>query len=475
MNKSGKYRLLTVVVVAILDLLFLNLLFIALRHSMGLMYSSQVSTEWAQLGDANPMYIVLQVWINLGYLLAYAMVRVNADMARVPLRMIISNALYRCLIMSAIVLLCLFSIKMTSGVSRLFLTVYFTSAFFMLVLLHALLKRLMRVFVKRGWYASATAIILGAGDMGYRVFRELRNNTSLGIKVLGLFDDDPDKSGPLMLGTMDDVVNYVEANKVDHIYCTLPLSAKDKIVYLMNYAENHIVQFHIIPAVRYYSEAPLVMNSLVNLPVLSVREIPLGYVHNALLKRVFDVAISSIFLFTVFPFVYLILGAIIKLSSPGPVFFVQTRTGRNGSDFKCYKFRSMRQSNDANTKQATSDDPRKTKIGDFMRRTNLDELPQFINVLKGDMSIVGPRPHMVKHTSEYSPIVDKYMVRHFIKPGITGWAQVTGSRGETKEVEQMEERIKKDIWYIENWSIYLDFEIVIRTVTTTLKGDKQAY
>ena len=163
------------------------------------------------------------------------------------------------------------------------------------------------------------------------------------------------------------------------------------------------------------------------------------------------------------------------MQSPGPIFFVQKRTGLNGEDFNCYKFRSMHVNKDADMQQATLDDPRKFPFGNFMRKTNLDEFPQFFNVLKGDMSIVGPRPHMLKHTEIYSGMIDKYMVRHFSKPGITGWAQVTGFRGETKELWQMEERIKRDIWYIENWTFWLDMRIIAKTFVSIIKPDKNAY
>jgi putative colanic acid biosynthesis UDP-glucose lipid carrier transferase len=166
---------------------------------------------------------------------------------------------------------------------------------------------------------------------------------------------------------------------------------------------------------------------------------------------------------------------LIKLSSPGPVFFIQERTGLKGKKFKCYKFRSMKCNDEANTKQATKDDPRTTRIGRFIRRTSIDELPQFINVLKGDMSIVGPRPHPIPLHEKYYKNIKKYMVRHFVKPGITGLAQITGSRGETKEAGEMESRIKKDIWYIENWSVMLDMEIIIKTALVTIIGDKKAY
>lgn len=176
-----------------------------------------------------------------------------------------------------------------------------------------------------------------------------------------------------------------------------------------------------------------------------------------------------------FPFVYLIVGSIIKLTSPGPVFFKQMRTGLNGVDFVCYKFRSMKVNDEADSKQATADDPRKTRFGNFLRRSNIDELPQFINVFRGDMSIVGPRPHMLAHTETYARLIDKYMVRHFIKPGVTGWAQTHGFRGETRELSQMEERVKADIWYMEHWTMLLDIYIIYKTIANVVVGEKNAY
>jgi len=165
----------------------------------------------------------------------------------------------------------------------------------------------------------------------------------------------------------------------------------------------------------------------------------------------------------------------IKLTSKGPVFFIQERSGENGRTFGCIKFRSMRVNDEADRVQATKNDPRKTRFGSFLRKSSIDELPQFINVLKGDMSIVGPRPHMLQHTELYSKLVNKYMVRHLIKPGITGWAQVTGYRGETHELSQMEGRVRRDIWYLENWSLLLDIRIMLLTVWNALKRDENAY
>lgn len=217
------------------------------------------------------------------------------------------------------------------------------------------------------------------------------------------------------------------------------------------------------------------MKLLGNVPVLSIRREPLELRENRILKRIFDIVFSLLFLTTLFPFIYLIVGLAIKISSPGPIFFKQKRSGEDGREFWCYKFRSMRVNSECDTLQATECDPRKTCIGEIIRKTSIDELPQFINVLKGDMSVVGPRPHMLKHTKEYSQLINKFMVRHFVKPGITGWAQVTGYRGETKELWQMEGRVSRDIWYIEHWTFILDLYIIYKTVYNAICGEKEAY
>ena len=194
-----------------------------------------------------------------------------------------------------------------------------------------------------------------------------------------------------------------------------------------------------------------------------------------LFKRSFDILFSLFIILFVFSWLYPILALLIKLESRGPVFFIQLRTGRNNTHFKCYKFRSMRVNNEADKKQATLNDHRITRIGAFMRKTSLDELPQFFNVLLGNMSIVGPRPHMISHTEEYSQLTEKYTSRHLLRPGITGWAQVLGLRGEVKNAEAILKRVEADVWYLKNWSFQLDLKIIFLTFLITLKGDKNAY
>ena len=196
---------------------------------------------------------------------------------------------------------------------------------------------------------------------------------------------------------------------------------------------------------------------------------------NRFKKRVFDLIFSSLVIIFVLSWLYPILAVLIKIQSKGPVLFKQQRSGINDQPFWCYKFRSMRMNDDSHKKQATKGDPRITSIGNFLRKTSLDEMPQFFNVFLGSMSVVGPRPHMLRHTEEYSAVISQYMVRQFVKPGITGWAQVNGYRGETKDDSAMESRVEHDIWYLEHWSSLLDIQIIFMTVINVFHGEENAY
>jgi putative colanic acid biosynthesis UDP-glucose lipid carrier transferase len=305
----------------------------------------------------------------------------------------------------------------------------------------------------------------------------MKKDLAYGFHIYGFFDDNIvlKNTLPHYLGMTHEVEKYCLENNIDEIYCTLPNSQDEKIVRLLNFAEKNMIRFYIVPEFSRYVKRKLTLESIQSLPVMAVRSEPLQHVHNQVVKRAFDIVFSALFLCTIYPVIYLIVAISIKLSSPGPVLFKQKRTGIYGEEFDCYKFRSMRMNEDADKKQAAKNDPRITRIGHFLRRSNLDEIPQFFNVLKGEMSVVGPRPHMLKHTELYSAIIDKYMVRHLVKPGITGWAQVNGYRGETRTMEQMEARIRYDVWYLENWNFLLDLKIVFVTIINMFTGEKNAY
>lgn len=366
---------------------------------------------------------------------------------------------------------------MRTGIHNSFLFTYY------IVILFGIIswRIAMRFFVKRvrrRGQNSNSAIMIGSKNNVVELYHKISDDASYGYRVNGVFDDEPIKNFPQnvqYLGLVSEVVPYLEKNHVKEVFCCLPSNRENEILPIINFCENHMIHFYSVPNVRNYLRRKMKLELFDDIPVLYIRDEPLQRPENKLLKRAFDVSVSTLFLCTFYPIIYAIVGSIIKMTSPGPIYFKQERSGQEGRIFKCIKFRSMRVNDECDTLQATEHDPRKTKFGDFIRRTNIDELPQFINVWKGEMSIVGPRPHMLKHTEEYSRLINKYMVRHLVKPGITGWAQVTGFRGETKELYQMEGRVKKDIWYIENWSFLLDLRILYKTVMNVMHGDKHAY
>lgn len=320
-------------------------------------------------------------------------------------------------------------------------------------------------------------VIFGGTSAGKIVYDQLMGS-EYGYKVLGYFDDDEESQNAFpakYLGKTSDFEQYLDTHAVDEIYCCLIGDREIQVNSIITYAEKHMIRFYLVPEYFKYIRRRMTMRFLDFIPLMTLRNEPLQYSSNRFVKRTFDIVFSLLVLLTVFPFIFLICGLLIKLSSKGPVFFKQKRTGIQGHEFYCYKFRSMRLNEDANLKSATKGDPRVTGIGKFMRATSLDEFPQFINVLKGEMSVVGPRPHMLKHTEQYSNLIGKFMVRHLVKPGITGWAQVTGNRGETRNVDEMEARVQKDVWYIENWSPFLDIKIIFLTIINVFRGEENAY
>ena len=332
--------------------------------------------------------------------------------------------------------------------------------------------------VRRGGRNNERIVFVGAGHNLAYLYQCLMSDLANGYRVLGYFEDVDSKHLPkevVRIGQINEVIDWLENNQVDKLFCNLPDSRSVEIIAIINYCESHLIHFYSVPNVRNYVHRAMEVEMMDNMPVLKLRREPLNSPYNQIVKRFLDILISSVFIITCFWWIYIIVAIITKITMPGPVLFKQKRNGLLGEEFTCLKFRSMKVNRDADRLQATKDDPRKTKWGNIMRSTSIDELPQFLNVLMGDMSVVGPRPHMVKHTEEYSELIEKYMVRHWVKPGITGWAQVNGARGETQELWQMEDRIKKDIWYVENWSIWLDIRIMIKTLKNAICGDKQAY
>lgn len=324
---------------------------------------------------------------------------------------------------------------------------------------------------------SKTAIIVGGGKAGLELYNCYKNNLFKGYTFLGLFDDEPSRvpDAGLYLGDTSLCIEYAMENKVDEIICALPFSEHKTIERLIKDSDKNLIRFKLVPEHYGYFQGSLFAQSINNIHALAIRVEPLENIMSRVIKRFFDILFSSFVIVFILSWLYPIIYFLIKLESPGPVFFVQERSGRDNNPFKCYKFRSMRVNDEGNTKQATKGDARITKVGAFLRRTSLDEFPQFFNVLLGHMSVVGPRPHMLSHTLQYSQLIDQFMVRHFIKPGITGWAQINGLRGETKTVNDMLARVEADVWYMENWSFLLDLRIIVMTFFKSIYGDKNAF
>ena len=275
--------------------------------------------------------------------------------------------------------------------------------------------------------------------------------------------------------TIENCFDYIIENDIDEIYFSVAELSNKQINKLKDFADNNLRELKFIPDNKEIYSKKLQYEYYNYIPVLSLRVIPLQEPVSQFVKRFFDILFSLFVIVFVLSWLTPILALCIKLESKGPVFFKQSRNGFNYQEFDCYKFRSMTPNKDAHLHQATKGDERITKVGVFIRKTSMDELPQFFNVLFGDMSVVGPRPHMVSHTNMYAQRIDKFMVRHFVKPGITGLAQVSGFRGEVEKDDDIVSRVKYDIFYIENWSLLLDVKIILQTVTNAIKGEEKAY
>ena len=335
-------------------------------------------------------------------------------------------------------------------------------------------REIMKYFRRRG-YNYLKVVIIGTGSTAAKLVANLEENTSYGYRITGFFSPykPADFKGEYK-GTVDDLEEFVQRYGVDEIYYTLTGEDRQSLAKVLKVSEDNMVKFYYVPQINRYFDRVFNLTSIGTTPVLATHPTAVSIWYNRLLKRSFDITFSTVALLCS-PIIFIPVAIAIKLSSPGPVFFRQKRTGYHGREFTCYKFRTMKVNNDADRLQATKDDPRKTRIGEFLRKTSIDELPQFFNVLRGDMSVVGPRPHMLKHTVQYTELIDQYMVRHIVPPGITGWAQVTGFRGETKELWQMQGRVERDVWYIEHWTFLLDLKIIVKTVLNAVQGEKNAF
>ena len=341
-------------------------------------------------------------------------------------------------------------------------------------------------FVKLSWlfllkkYRSfgnnfRTTIVIGFDDSSKNIIKLFKSKSNLGYKYLGFFSDKIYKNKEY-LGNLDAIFEYAKKHVVDEIYCSLSTLNQKQIKNINKFALDKDIILKLIPdgnelysknqSIEYYDDSLMVLN---------VNKLPFDFTENFYLKRFFDIFFSIFVCLFILSWLIPILWIIVKLESEGPLVFKQGREGLNGKEFTCYKFRSMRMNKQSNKIHAIKNDARVTKVGAFLRKTSMDELPQFLNVLLGDMSVVGPRPHLETLSLEYQKDVDNYLKRHIVKPGVTGLAQVGGYRGEIKKRSDIKNRVRLDIFYIENWSFFLDIKIIMQTVLNVFKGEEKAY
>jgi putative colanic acid biosynthesis UDP-glucose lipid carrier transferase len=391
-----------------------------------------------------------------------------------------NQKIFKCWALTMFIILSIaFLQKMTGEHIRKVIILWFVNVQVGLVIWRVIVRTILRYARKKG-RNTKTYAIGGAGDLGVKLYRIISRNIWMGLLFDGFYDDFKPKceamfndDGMKIKGTLDDMVGKAKMGMIDTIYIVLPMRAEARIKDITTKLADTTASLHIVPDLFAFTLLTARVIFMEGLPVFSIHETPFRG-PNDWLKRAEDIILGLLISILIMP-LFLIIGFAVKLSSPGPIIFRQRRYGMNGEEIWVWKFRSMTVCEDGpNIPQAQKNDVRVTRFGAFLRKSSLDELPQFINVLKGDMSIVGPRPHAVAHNEYYRQLVSGYMLRHKVKPGITGWAQVNGWRGETDTLDKMKNRVEYDLAYIRNWSLWLDLKIIFMTVVGSFCG-KNAY
>ncbi|MHA6483042.1 undecaprenyl-phosphate glucose phosphotransferase [Paenibacillus sp. strain BS8-2] len=373
-------------------------------------------------------------------------------------------------------LLGLFYFSNETNISRQFLILFFAMNMLAIAGYRYGVKSVLSNLRRRG-YNKRFVLILGAGSVGRNFYENLNHHPELGYEVIGFLDDyltnhpTSDRRVKPIIGRLDDLERLLAKHPIDEVIMALPLEAHTKYASIIQICEQAGVKTLIIPDFFDLLPARPILDNFAGIPLINVRDVPLDVLSNRILKRWFDIAFAFVAIILTSPLL-LIVALGIKLTSPGPILFKQERIGLDRKTFNMLKFRSMRLSSDrvADTQWTVENDPRRTKFGSFLRRTSLDELPQFFNVLIGDMSVVGPRPERPFFVNQFKDEIPKYMIKHQIKPGITGWAQANGLRGDTS----IQERIRHDLFYIENWTFIFDIKIIIKTIVKGLMN-RNAY
>ncbi len=410
------------------------------------------------------------IWIIAGFF--YKIYRIEA----LPLIKNISINLFNAFLTHVLMIVTILTTFHVFTISTTFLVAAYVIAATFIVGMR-LFYKLMLKYIEFSGFDQRKVIIIGATGSGYALYHFFSEHQAAGYLFKGFFADhrdEPHINPQLLVGKLREVKSFCERENIDEIYFALPLADDHLLQEFRQFADDNFIYFRIAPDFSKLVSEKCNIFFINSVPVFTPRNEPLGISLNAILKRLFDIVFSACVIFTLFPILFPIIAFAIRLDSEGPIFFKQLRPGKKNKLFDCYKFRTMYH-NDTTEVQATKNDSRITKVGRFLRKTNLDELPQFFNVLLGNMSVVGPRPNLISQLEKYSKTIQLYKIRHFITPGITGYAQVNGFRGETKDPKLMEKRVHYDVLYLQNWSLALDIKIILLTIWNMIKGDKHAF
>lgn len=453
------------ITLVILDLLVLNIVFFFCRVIVLKQFDSSFANSYIRYWT-----ISNGIWLLLAFFLRAYITRVILNF-----EYFIKRTIQVYLVWIILVFFYLFFSR-EFVVSRLFI-ISSISCFGLALLLNRFLYLGIKSYFKNSHRLIKKVIIVGYNDTAKKLANYFEED-GINTQLMGFIEDNKninELSHYPVLADISDTLQVAKEMDVQEIFSTITPEQNKDIYGLMYQAEKECIRFKIVPNLSIFITRDVHIEYFGDLPILSLRSEPLDDVGNRLKKRILDIVVSLFVIVFFLSWMVPLFAFLIYLESGQSVFFKQLRTGKNKKSFFCLKFRSMKPNKDADLKQATANDNRITRFGRFIRKTSLDEFPQFINVFKGEMSLVGPRPHMLKHTTDYSKIVDEYMVRQFLKPGITGWAQINGYRGEISNPEQIKMRVDKDLWYLENWNLWLDIQILFLTVYYVLKGDKNAF
>jgi len=448
----------------ILDILVLNLVFVICQY----VFRENISLNKFQ-------YTYLWFFSNAAWVAASWATSIYQDAYIYSFEKFSRRTMTAFLYLLALEMVYLF-VNKDAQISRLFL-ISILSSFAISLLINRFLHLALQQFFQSKDHIVRKVMIIGYNERAKKLASYLEQEP-IKTEIVGFCEEEEnvnELSIYPIVGAIGDAIKASKEHEVTEIFSTIAPEQQSGIYKLINEADQACIRFRIVPDFNHFIRKPVHLDYLKDIPVLSLRKEPLDDVGNRIKKRLYDLAISSLVTIFVLSWLIPIVGLLIWLDSRGPIFFIQQRSGKNGKTFNCIKFRSMKVNKESNEKQATKNDKRITLLGSFLRKSNLDEMPQFINVLMSDMSIVGPRPHMLKHTDDYSKLLNRYMVRHFLKPGITGWAQIHGYRGEIKHMQDINNRVEYDLWYLENWSVWLDTRIILMTAFNMAKGEKNAY